>query len=316
MRTITFTFFLAMMALLAVVRADELDSSLTGPNVLIRYPKGAHKWADLTLRQFPAADRHAIQTLGITANRRVNVHLYTSTAAFRKDTGWELSDTLGVAMPGANLIAIDCTKAELRGPNSLAMTLRHEMIHVAFGRLEARTGKRVPLWFNEGVATWSSGRILEGDPKALVTAINTGTLIPLGQLVDTFPESRIGRELAYQQSESTIAFIVHEFGEGSVRRIVRLMEEGNDFNAALSIVAPGTGFESAWKEYAQRRYPMLSFLQNLFSLLTIAAFLTIIAYGVYRLRRRRKLREWQQEERMLYGDDDEYSDVAEEENDE
>jgi len=315
MRAITLILLLATMVPHATVRADQLDSSLTGPNVLIRYPKGARKWADLALRQFPDADRHAIQTLGITANRRVNVHLYTSSAAFRKDTGWDLSDTLGVAMPAANLIAIDCTKAELRGPNSFAITLRHEMIHIAFGRLEARTGERVPLWFNEGVATWSSGRILEGDPKALVTAINTGTLIPLAQIEHSFPESRIGRELAYQQSESTIAFIVHEFGDGSLRRIVRLMEDGNDFSAALSIVAPGIDFESAWKEYVKRRYPMLNFLQNLFSLLTVAAFLTIIAYGIYRLRRRRKLREWHEEERILYGDHDDYPDVAEEEED-
>jgi len=313
MRAITLAIILALTTFLSTAaRAEELESTLTGPNVLIRYPKAARRWAELTLRNFPDADRHAIDTLGITANRRVNIHLYTSTAAFQKDTGWGVSNTLGVAMPSANLIAIDCTKAEIRGPNSLYVTLRHEMIHIAIGRLEARTGRRVPLWFNEGVATWSSGRILDGDPKALVTAVNTGSLIPLGQLVNEFPQSSIARELAYQQSESTIAFIVHEYGDGSVRRIVRLMQEGSDFPAALAAVAPGIDFESKWKEYVSRRYPMLSFLQNFLSLFTMATFLLIIAYGVYRLRRRRKLREWRQEERILYGDDDEYSEENEE----
>ena len=290
--------------------ADALDAVLQGTNVQIRYPASARKWADLTLGQVADADAHALETLGLTTNRRVNIHLYMTTSSFQKATSFRVQDTLGVAMPSANLIVIDCSRAELRGPNSLGITLRHEMIHIAVGRLEARTGKEVPLWFNEGVATWSSGRISDADPQALVGAANTDSLIPLHDIADSFPIVRIPRELAYQEGESTVKFLVHDFGHDAVKRIVRLMEDGYDFNQALAKVTGGIDFEAKWRDYVKREYPWYAFLVSFFSLLTVGAFLLIGVYLIYRIRRHRKLREWKEEERIYYGDVDEDDDGA------
>jgi len=300
----------------APARGEDLDASLEGPNVLIRYPQGIRSWADLTLKFSTDADRLALDTLGITAGRRVNLHLYNTTAGFQKATDYALPDTLGVAIPSASLIVIDCSKAALRGQNSLGITIRHEMIHIAFGRLEGRSGQGVPLWFNEGVATWSSGRLAEEDPKVLVSAVNADSLMSLRSISESFPTSRIARELAYQEGESTIRFLVHDFGPDAVKRLVRLMSDGADFNTALAKVTGGIDFEAKWKEYLRRRYPFYAFLEDFFFAFGGAGLLLVVAYAVYRIHRYRVMRQWREEERAEFGDEPDYEQPPDEENEE
>jgi hypothetical protein len=128
----------------------------------------------------------------------VTLHLYATSSGFRQFTEQIHPDTLGVANPSRNEIAIDCSKTTSYGANNFLMTLRHEMIHIAFGRLTERTRRKVPLWFNEGVACWATDCLRTGLPQNLVRASTVDALIPLDRLRHSFPSNRIGRELAYQ----------------------------------------------------------------------------------------------------------------------
>jgi len=190
---------------------EELTERLEGDGVIVWHNHSTRFWAQRSIELYPDAERHVISTIGIAPSRRVTIHLYGTEKGFREFTGINLSDTLGVAFPGASLIAIDCSKADAHGIDAnFRMTLRHEMIHIGFGRLERLTGDTVPLWFNEGVATWSTGRLRGTEPSQLVTAANVDALLPLESLSRSFPDSRAMRELAYQQSETAVGFIAAE----------------------------------------------------------------------------------------------------------
>ncbi|NQT21800.1 MAG: hypothetical protein HQ592_19000 [Planctomycetes bacterium] len=290
--------FLAAAALARPVaaRGEQLTGMLEGPGVVIHYAKGTADWAKRARDLFPAANKNALHTLGMTTNRRVSIHLYATTKGFRQATNYLPKDTLGVAFPAASQIAIDCSKAAHFGNNSFNLTLRHEMIHIAFGRLHKRTGQSVPLWFNEGVACMAMGRLKLGDPRQLVRAANTGSLFPLQQLAHRFPPDRILRELAYQQAESTATFLIEKHGEESVRRIVERMDNGLTFAGALAELTGGADFEAQWRDYVRRRYPLLALIRNYFSLFSLLALFVIFAYIVYRFRRRRLRKRWADEE--------------------
>ena len=275
---------LAVPALHSAAHAEDLVGMAQGPNVVIHYAKGAEKWAELALELFPGANKNALDTLGMTTNRTVTIHLYATRQGYRRATGSGRLDTLGVAYPDRNQIVIDCSEADLYGNNSFKVTLKHEMIHVAFGRLTARTGHRVPLWFNEGVACRAMGRLTLGDPKLLVRAANTDSLLPLAELVHSFPRTKLARELAYQQGESTVRFLLDEYGADSIRRIVDKMDRGFTFDEALAEVAGAGNFEIQWKHYVRRKYPLLAMIWNFFSIFTALALFVIFAYAIYRLR--------------------------------
>jgi len=265
--------------------------------VLIWHNHSTRAWAQRCLELYPDAERHVISTIGIAPSRRVTIHLYGTSEGFRELTGIELSDTLGVAFPGMNLIAIDCSKAEQHGTYAnFRMTLRHEMIHIGFGRLQALTGSDVPLWFNEGVATWSTGRLRGTEPSQLVTAANVDALLPLASLSRSFPDSRTMRELAYQQSETAVEFIAGEYGPDAIPAIVSSMMDGRTFEEALHTITGGKDFEAAYVAHIRRRYPLLSLIYNRFSLFTLLALGVIVSYAVYRLRRRRIKKQWEEEE--------------------
>jgi len=301
----------AFAAAAAAALAEDLTQSLQAEGLLVWYARGSAKWAQLAAEAFPDANKFALDTVGITANRTVSVHLYATTDGYEGAINHSMRDTLGVAIPSSNTIVIDCSRADLRGPNGFLLTLRHEMIHIAIGRVEARTGHRVPLWFNEGVATCYAHRLREDDPTELVLASYLDSLFPLKDLEHSFPAARMLRELAYQQAESTVQFLLERFGKDAVRQVVRRMEDGATFDEALSAVTGGIDFEGAWKKHIAGRYHFLSFL-NLVSLFTVAALLAILAYVIYRFRRHRIRREWAEEERMLYGPEEEDDDSADE----
>jgi len=289
----------AALALLMVCRGahgEDLAGIVEGPGVVIHYAKGAEKWARLALELFPGANKNALDTLGMTTNRTVTIHLYATTRGYRRATGYGQPDTLGVAYPDRNQIVIDCSEADLYGNNSFKVTLKHEMIHLAFGRLAARTGRRVPLWFNEGVACKAMGRLRIGDPKLLVQAANTDSLLPLAELAGSFPRAKLARELAYQQAESTVEFLLRKYGAQSIPRIVEAMDRGFTFDEALARVTGAPDFEARWVRYVRRRYPLLAMIWNFFSLFTALALFVMFAYVVYRVRRRRTKQRWQQEE--------------------
>jgi len=274
---------------------------IEAPGVAVHYAKGTAKWARLALELLPEANSNALHTLGMTTNRKVTIHLYATTQGFGEATNYTPPDTLGVARPRTNEIIIDCSLAKLSGNNSFNLTLKHEMIHIAFGRLNARTGHSVPLWFNEGVACWAMGRLRMGDPKLLVRAANTDTLIPLEHLAAAFPQTGIARELAYQQGESAVTFLLEAYGADSIRRIVARMDQGLNFDEALDELTGGTDFQSRWKQYVRHKYPFLAMIWNFFSLFTGLALFVIFAYAIYRVRRRRIRKRWKEEEQEETG---------------
>jgi len=289
---------LCIVALLAsrTAAAEDLTGVMEAPGVIVRYARGTERWAREAIERFPEANRNALDTLGITTNRRVSIHLYATEKGFRQATNYTPADTLGVTFAQRNTIAIDCSKTSTKGPNSFAITLRHEMIHIAFGRLMARTGRHVPLWFNEGVACTAMKRLRFGDPRQLVRAANSNGLFTFRQLSNSFPTLRPALELAYQQSESAVRFLMQKHGSDAVRRIVSLIDDGKSFEEALAEVAGGTDFEARWRKYVSGRYSLLVFIANYFSLFTALALFVIFAYAIYRVRRWRIRKRWAEEE--------------------
>jgi len=253
----------------------------------------------LVVALLPVAQRDLERQLGLALRGHPAIVLSGSTESFRRSTpGVDHRHTLGVAFPEQEVIYLNCQRIEQEPYESFAVTLRHELSHLIVGEVARRGNRRVPLWFDEGVAVWTSGKLPFYDTGAFARAVAASTLPPLSDLEDAFPLDPTDRGMAYEQGESVVRFIARQGGDEAIRRILRGAADGLEFDAA---VKGATGMDLAtlerrWLAEVRPRWPWLSWALNAFTLFGIMSLLAVFAFGVYCHRRRQKFREWDLEE--------------------
>lgn len=197
--------------------------------------------------------------------------------------GW----AAGLAYPAHGLIVVDA-QASGRGGDVRAV-LRHELAHVALGRLVKGP---MPRWFTEGFAILYAGEWSLSRSTTLARATAANATIPIEDLVSSWPGSPTDVDLAYAQSASLVAFLAGS-GDGFVlQRLVRLLGEDVPFDDALKQAygQPLVIVEMDWKRALKARYGWLPIFVD--SQLVLGAGGVLLAIGAFRVRRRsrRKLR--------------------------
>jgi len=293
------TLLLELLALAAGAAATELG------HWTVVSDRGRDAVFDQVVELLPRAQRELEAKLGLALRGPATVVLCGSTASFRNATpGMDHRHTLGVAFPGQKTLYLNCEEIGRRPYESFSVTLRHEVSHVIVGEVERRGNRRVPLWFDEGVAVWTSGKIPLYDQGDFRRAVAAGTLPPLADLTDAFPLDPTARGIAYEQSESFVRYLVRRYGEDAIRRILRSAARGVEFDAAVqeAVGADLAGLERRWLDSIRSRWPWLSWILETVSLFGLASVFAVFAFLVYWRRRKRKYQEWEMEE-GLEGDE-------------
>ncbi len=268
---------------------------------VVANPSGNRHLAKAAVELLAKAQPRLEKITGLKLTGRATVVLCATTADFRRATpGIDHRHTLGVAYPMQKTIYLNCEEIAQRPFASLAITLRHELCHLLVGEVVRRGHERVPRWFDEGLACWSSGKLPFYDRSEFERAVAAGSLYRLSSLAETFPANPVMRGVAYEQSESFVRFLVERHGAGVVRRILVAAAAGRDFEAA---VREATGadlatLERQWLDALRPRWPLLSWLFHTFSLFGTLSLFSLFAFLVYLRRRRKKYREWETEERL------------------
>jgi hypothetical protein len=254
----------------------------------------------------PKAQGELEQKLGLKLLGRATLVLCGSTESFRRATpGVDHRHTLGVAYPSRRAVFVNCEAIEAQPFEHVAITLRHELSHLLVGEAVRRGHPRVPLWFDEGVAVWTSGKVPRYDVRDYRRAVASGALRPLAELADSFPLDPFGRGVAYEQSESVVRFLVTHHGEEAVRAILRAAVDGVPFDEAVrqAIREDLATLEQKWLESERPAFPWLSWIVNTFSLFGLMSLFAVFAFWVYWRRRQRRYRQWDMEE-SYYGSED------------
>jgi hypothetical protein len=161
-------------------------------------------------------------------------------------------DEAAVAWPARRTILV-------RGPRvdsielGLLSVLRHELAHIALGRIEEKSERPLPRWLNEGLAEFAAGvQLSRSDELELAGKASAGTLDDLEQLETRFPHHAAG-ERAYRESLSFVQWLdAHARGgvRGVVEALARLGTEEAIFRTTGHTVHED---EIAWKvELAQK----------------------------------------------------------------
>ena len=208
----------------------------------------------------------------------------------------------GYMIPSLRLGAIRIAQASRYPYGTLESVLAHEATHML---LHDAVGRRLPLWFEEGVATWQGRRWTAEDTWIYTRSLLTSDVPALADLDSSFHAPAGEADLAYAASFSFVAWSVRQHGPDLVRRILREMQS-RPFAAAWQAVTlvPLARDEAGWRRESLIRYrwiPVLTASSTLWLGITLIGLLA----GIRKRARARAIRErWDAEEREAAAADD------------
>jgi hypothetical protein len=204
---------------------------------------------------------------------------------------------VGCAFPSRGLVVMKSPRI-VTYPLHMEEVLVHELAHVAAGRVLGEVW--APRWFHEGVAMSIAGEWRLSQVPSLTAAARSGTLIPLRDLETRFPDSSAGAALAYAESFRAVAFLMERAGLSRAEELVLAVREAGGFDAALEVLYGGDRDDfgrDAIAHFGERYSWGLLFTRWDFFLVA-ATVLFLVALVVRVGRARRRMREWDEEERQ------------------
>ncbi len=113
----------------------------------------------------------------------------------------------------------------------LEEVLAHEVAHVLIYR--ATAGRRIPRWFNEGVAMLAGRSWRLRDQTELALGLLSGDKVPLFMLDDLFEGDRWQVERAYALSGALVQDLLDRYGTGLPAALFSRVAQGLSFDEAL-----------------------------------------------------------------------------------
>ena len=181
-----------------------------------------------------------------------------------------------IAVPGARTILLRADEGDL------VRTLRHELAHLA---LHEAVAVRVPLWFDEGYASWAAGEWDRLGTLELNLTVVRGAVPTLTGLDGALRGSASSADAAYALAVSAVAELARRNPTGTLTPLLRRLESGEDFDAAvLATTGLAVGrFEQEWQRAVRRRYTLGNWL------IAGGGWLIVALLVAVQVRRRRRL---------------------------
>jgi hypothetical protein len=191
----------------------------------------------------------------------------------------------GYADGASNVVVLLPERTPSYPDGGLEEVLAHEVAHVLISR--ASGGRRIPRWFNEGLAMLAGRSWRFRDQTHLALGLLSGEKVPLWKLDDLFQGDRWQVERAYALSGALVQDLLERYGSGLPRALLSRVARGLSFDEALRAATGSTLIEVGESFYARQ-----TFLRRWLPVITSTAALwfgiTILAIIAALKRRREK----------------------------
>ena len=114
--------------------------------------------------------------------------------------------------------------------------LPHELGHIIFREFVGYKNRSIPLWLDEGVASYQEKSRRWGSDKLVKKAIENNNFIPIPKLtkiktLTNFSDDAV--TLFYNESVSIVYFLITKYGRYSFMRFCRALKDGKDLDEAI-----------------------------------------------------------------------------------
>lgn len=210
---------------------------------------------------------------------------------------------IGVAYPDLGIISVATRRgAAVEDPSA---TLRHELAHIALG---AALGNRAPHWLHEGFAYQHSAEWSWDRTETLAGMAWMGGIIPIEELDRNFSGEEIPAQRAYAESYDFVGYLSRrgrwedredDGDRYPFRRFLTLVGHGSDLDAAATRAfgKPLGALFDEWRDDLSKRYMLAPIGLMGLALWVACALLLALAWLRKRRINRRRLGEWERQER-------------------
>lgn len=178
---------------------------------------------------------------------------------------------------------------------NLINTLGHEIAHSFFN--ESISHKKVPLWFEEGVA-----QIISGEEEDITTSFLLSLTggVPLKDLETSFPSSIFGKRIAYAKSRIFVLKIIDKIGWDGFYVLLYNLGRGDSFEEAF-FKEMGENINFFEKNFKKERIYRILVIFGTGSLLFWFALsiLMLIAYIIKRKKNKEVVKSWEENDTDL-----------------
>jgi len=184
-----------------------------------------------------------------TWDDRAKIYLFDNQEGYMKATGTP-------AWSGGQVVAFSkVIRTFVTAPDFLDNVLPHEMGHIIFREMVGFYNPSVPLWLEEGVASYQERKRTPGIKKYLSGQIQNGSFMGLNDLerfdlVNSKDREKV--ELFYLESYSLLDYLISEFGKDRFVLFCQNLRDYKDLRRALALTYSFGGreeLESSWKAY-------------------------------------------------------------------
>jgi hypothetical protein len=158
-----------------------------------------------------------------------------------------------IALPGERIILL---RADV---GDIYQTLRHELAHLA---LHQAVSVRVPLWFDEGYASWAAGEWERMGALELNLAVVRGAVPDLRGLDGALRGSPSTADAAYALAASAVTELARRNPSRSIAPLLQLLQQGEDFEVAVQRTTGLTlpQFDVEWRRSLRQRYSLVTWI--------------------------------------------------------
>jgi hypothetical protein len=271
-----------------------IPETITTPHFTVTYDGLREKYARNVA---DAAERNLgriTNVLGHAPGGKISVTLTANQSQFNTLTEGRLPDwSAAVALTGRRIVVSPLAGHKIE----IERILAHELVHVIIEE-SARDGF-VPRWFHEGCAQIYSGEWGMRNEMYMVWKVSRGNMLSFKDIQNVFTAGNMDAGLAYDQSMIAVQRLIAIFGPKVLSAILDGMSSGREFPQALR---DATGFwpsefEKEYLKYLSENYGPKTLLTLVPGTWVFIGVLFLAVYVVKRLRSRKKLREWEAQEK-------------------
>ncbi len=225
----------------------DWQSIKEGPVTLYWY-QGGRNFADELMFSAQQALKTIEENTGARPQGTVRIYIYASAKDLQGAHLFAQIWEGGVAFTGFDVIAMGVPTSNLEyGLSAVPHELTHWVIHqITFNNY----GAGLPVWLDEGLATYGEGLYSQDYPAALESAIESDRLFSVRTLSSPF--SAIAREayISYAQSNSIVTFMIERYGKDKMIQLLNLFQQGSAYDAALEQVYgfDQDGLDAVWRQ--------------------------------------------------------------------
>ena len=228
---------------------DRFDwQTVSGDVVRVHWYDGGAAFGRRALDIGERAVTEASALLGVTETEPIDFFIYADSDPFREAIGLGLQENVGgLAVSEIRTLFANITPGAVDDP-WVGIIVPHELTHIVFGTATDNPYHEPLHWLNEGLADYLAQGNNAGARANVERAERDGRLMPLHALVGQFPTPPDLFSLAYDEAVSAIDFMVREYGQDALVKLIRSYANGvsddDAFRAALGVDT--AGFEAAW----------------------------------------------------------------------